>query len=155
MSKPPRYKKRSLAERLNRNLIRMPNNCLEWTGHTLRGYGRMYVDGRRVPVHRLAWDIANGERVADGTMILHSCDNPPCCEPTHLRTGDAAANSADMISRGRAPWQTQPVTHCPQNHEYTEDNTYVNPTTGGRACKVCHLAAANRAYAKKIGRSCV
>lgn len=28
-------------------------------------------------------------------------------------------------------------THCPKNHEYDEENTYINPKTGGRDCKKC------------------
>jgi|SRR5712664_341592 len=28
-------------------------------------------------------------------------------------------------------------THCPQEHEYDEENTYVVPTTGVRQCKAC------------------
>lgn len=28
-------------------------------------------------------------------------------------------------------------THCPQNHRYDEENTYVVPTTGVRQCKAC------------------
>lgn len=28
-------------------------------------------------------------------------------------------------------------THCPQNHEYTPENTYVVPGTGARHCKTC------------------
>ena len=30
-------------------------------------------------------------------------------------------------------------THCPRGHEYTEENTYVQPK-GGRVCKICKAA---------------
>ena len=33
--------------------------------------------------------------------MLHTCDNPPCCDPLHLYFGTNADNNADMSSRGR------------------------------------------------------
>jgi hypothetical protein len=40
------------------------------------------------------WDERGG--------VLHSCDNPCCWNPRHLRVGDQLDNVRDMISRGRA-----------------------------------------------------
>ena len=145
-----RYKVRTVEARLLSHLVRQPNGCLEWDGYTLRGYGRLWIGKQRVPVHRLAWEFANGRPVPAGKMILHSCDNPPCCEPTHLRPGTAADNSADMVSRGRG--HKQGVDHCPDDHPYDEANTYVNPYSGVRQCRICHRAAAKRSYAIKTGR---
>jgi hypothetical protein len=28
-------------------------------------------------------------------------------------------------------------THCPEGHPYDEDNTVINPVTGGRGCRTC------------------
>lgn len=32
-------------------------------------------------------------------------------------------------------------THCPHGHEYTPENTYVQPVTGGRTCRTCKREA--------------
>lgn len=44
--------------------------------------------------HRLAYYLAHGP-IPDGTIIRHSCDNPPCCEWQHLLAGTHADNVRD------------------------------------------------------------
>jgi hypothetical protein len=50
--------------------------------------------------HRLAHQLATGERPG-GMQVLHSCDVPLCCNPSHLRLGTQADNMADAVERGR------------------------------------------------------
>lgn len=35
-------------------------------------------------------------------------------------------------------------THCPHGHEYTEENTYVDPTHGRRNCRTCRTEASRK-----------
>lgn len=64
------------------------------------GYGDLNVNGRHLKAHRLSWEFHFGQ-IPDGLKVLHTCDNPPCCNPGHHFTGTDADNSADMMSKGR------------------------------------------------------
>lgn len=35
-------------------------------------------------------------------VVMHTCDNPPCVEPTHLIAGTWRLNTLDMMLKGRA-----------------------------------------------------
>ncbi len=80
-----------------------PKECWLWTGSkTKTGVGNFYGDGihRTVAAHRFAFQIKHGP-IPSGAFVCHTCDNPSCCNPSHLFLGDAADNAHDMISKGR------------------------------------------------------
>lgn len=78
-----------------------PSECWTWTrAANEKGYGVVYVDGVRWKTHRFAWFATFGP-IPAGLMVLHNCDNPPCCNPDHLRLGTNADNVRDMITKGR------------------------------------------------------
>lgn len=64
------------------------------------GYGRIQYRRRKVRVHRLAWELHHGP-IAPGAVIRHTCDNPPCCNVAHLRSGTQQENMRDRDRRGR------------------------------------------------------
>lgn len=81
-----------------------PLACWPWTGLRSKGYGRFKVgDKNRYFAHRVAWELANGpiRRDLGELVVMHTCDNPPCCNPAHLRLGTDADNQADMRAKGR------------------------------------------------------
>ena len=83
-----------------------PDACWPWTK---RKDGGGYGVYRRVragqtytwKAHRLAWEFANGKPVPEGLGVLHSCNNPPCCNPAHLRAGTHRENMNDRDTAGR------------------------------------------------------
>lgn len=83
-----------------------PDACWPWIRRgdslvTRCSYGAAMFDGRRVLTHRFAYEVTKGP-IPDGLIILHACDNPPCCNPAHLRAGTYADNTRDMMTKGRA-----------------------------------------------------
>ena len=64
------------------------------------GYGRITFNGRREPAHRVAYKLYVGE-IPEGMHILHSCDEPGCVNPDHLRAGTHQDNMNDKVLRGR------------------------------------------------------
>ncbi len=77
-----------------------PDGCWEYQrARSQDGYGRITFEGTVMPAHVVAHLLWIG--TLTGTMVLHSCDNPPCCNPKHLRSGDGHANMADMVAKGR------------------------------------------------------
>lgn len=77
--------------------------CWIWTGYTNKsGYGEV---GRRAPrrvecTHRVAWELTRGESAGE-LCVLHRCDHPPCCNPTHLFLGTRTENMNDKVRKGR------------------------------------------------------
>lgn len=87
--------------------------CWPWlAGRDQDGaYGRAFDGKRTRPAQALAWEFANGCSVPKGLGVLHSCDNPPCCNPKHLRPGTPKDNTNDRVIRNRliVPYRDYPV----------------------------------------------
>ena len=78
------------------------NGCLEYTGkHGHYGYGRVHVDGKERGAHRVMACIKGNAPLDTSLFALHSCDNPPCVNPDHLRLGTPTDNVRDMFARNR------------------------------------------------------
>jgi len=83
-----------------------PNACWPWKASVDKdGYGYVRWGGKRSQkAHRAAWMILTGEDVPNGQCVLHTCDNPSCCNPKHLWLGTNKANIADKVAKGRQAW---------------------------------------------------
>jgi len=81
---------------------RSADDCWPWTASLdTYGYGRFKIASyEQVTASRVALIAATGDE-PDGLHALHSCDNPRCCNPSHLRWGTMQDNMIDKIERGR------------------------------------------------------
>lgn len=70
---------------------------------TIDGYARISVDGAMQYHHRIAYIQHHGLSLEDikDKVVMHSCDNPPCINPAHLKLGTQADNMSDMTVKGR------------------------------------------------------
>jgi hypothetical protein len=129
--------------------------CWPWTGHKHeRGYGHIRIKGQHRRASQLSWEIFNEKPFPMGLCALHSCDNPNCVNPAHIRAGTHADNMADKVARGRA---SRRLTHCRRGHEFTPENTLL--IGGKRRCRTCvhdyrtshreDYAAHSRAYYRR------
>lgn len=77
-----------------------PNECWEWIGGRHgKCYGQFRYEGRVHKVPRLVLRSL-GHDMTD-LLAMHSCDNPPCCNPNHLSPGTHQENQADSVRKGR------------------------------------------------------
>lgn len=69
-----------------------------------KGYIHCYPEGKQWKAHRLVYHCLVAD-IADGMVVMHKCDNPPCINPNHLLLGTQAQNVADMVEKGRCRGQ--------------------------------------------------
>jgi hypothetical protein len=92
-----------LKARFERMLDRRdPNECWPWLGYTDKdGYGTIApTHGTLKKAHRVAYEMMIGP-IPDAMGVLHTCDNPSCCNPLHLFIGTQADNDRDRDQKGR------------------------------------------------------
>lgn len=81
----------SMVNEMNQNPT---DECVEWpltVNHS--GYGMI---GKKRVTHLILGDKPDGAEV-----VMHSCDNPPCINPNHLKWGTISENIKEMWDKGR------------------------------------------------------
>lgn len=78
-----------------------PTKCWNWMGAGgEHGYARTFFKGSYYGRHVLALWLHTG--IKPLRWVLHTCDNPPCCNPAHLYEGTPQDNVRDREVRMRS-----------------------------------------------------
>ena len=84
--------------------------CWDWEGALGGGsYGSFSIKHKSIRAHRFAYAVYIGE-LDDDLVIMHTCDNRKCVNPSHLRQDTQKANIIDCVAKGR--W----VNNCGSKH---------------------------------------
>lgn len=92
----------SIEERFNSKYVPEPNSgCWLWLGATdSRGYGQIRFNNKTSQAHRVSYMLYNN-CILDELCVLHTCDNPICVNPEHLKLGTQQDNLQDMYNKRR------------------------------------------------------
>lgn len=131
-----------LPLRILRRII-SEGGCLVWSGalsHDGYPQTRWRVNDlwKMRYVHRIVWEDAFGSIPGD-LQVDHLCFNRKCVKLEHLELTTPQENSIRAKS---------PITHCPNGHEYTLENTRIrtlkNRSGTARQCRTCDVLSRQR-----------
>ena len=111
-----------------------PDACWPWMAYRgVHGYGRFRGWPTSTLAHRVSYELTTGTPIPEGMGALHTCDNPPCCNPRHLYPGTQLDNTNDRrtrkgIARGRRlygedHWLTKLTNQQAREIRYLADTT--------------------------------
>lgn len=85
------------------------SGCWNWTKYrNEQGYGRVWLNGKLESAHRVAYTLFTGP-IPEGIKVLHTCDNPQCINPAHLRLGTQQDNMIDATRKNRMRHKLSPA----------------------------------------------
>lgn len=79
-------------------------DCVLWTRQkTKEGYGVARFNGKYGAAHRFVCELSNGEPPTPNHQAAHSCGNPSCYNPNHLRWLTPLQNTREKYTHGTMP----------------------------------------------------
>lgn len=133
------------------------NECWNWNGDKSNfGYGRFYSVYTRYPAHRIAFLFYFG-KLNPELFVCHHCDNPSCCNPSHLFQGTRLENARDAVRKHRMPDGERNI-HAKLNAGQIKSirQRYVARYTGkgiGNASKLAKEFGVSREYVWRVANN--
>jgi hypothetical protein len=137
-------KKMNVAEKFW-SRVNKTEKCWLWQGCLTNGYGKICSKKKAIRAHRFAFEQLKGP-IPKGMQLDHLCRVRNCVRPDHLEIVTGAENSRRGVGFAGINAQRK---YCKSGHQFTEKNTYRNPTNGQRTCRACHKKR-NKAYWRSL-----
>lgn len=85
-------------------VVKLGNDeCWFWSGvKDTSGYGKFSIKSKRIGAHRYSYELANNQKIPTQKVVMHTCDNPTCVNPNHLKIGTYSENAIDMVRKNRS-----------------------------------------------------
>lgn len=127
----------------NKVNIKNEDECWNWLGATVDGYGILTYKNKTKKAHRVAYELKFG--IEPKYTIDHLCRNRLCVNPKHLEDITRGENTlrGESFSAKNAR-----RTHCNHGHLFDEVNTVIDKR-GYRACKICRRLNSEKQRRKK------
>jgi len=132
--------------------VHKTETCWLWTGSKRGGesgsvYGSImlkYEKGKHNDefTHRVSYILEHGV-IPKGMHVLHTCDNPLCVRPDHLRVGTHQDNMNDKKAKGRENLETTAK-------DFSFRNSKGKIITGRNLAKFCRENRLHRGYMTKV-----
>ena len=111
----------TLQDKLDASSTRV-GDCLIWGGdiYPYDGYGRIFWQGKNRRVHRARYadEHPDEPELTRDDIIMHTCHNPLCNEPSHLVRGTHLQNMEMMRLSGRS--RKPKGISCPKRPQYAK-----------------------------------
>jgi hypothetical protein len=111
------------------------DDCWEWLGRKVNGYGIFETRRGRVRVHRLVFSLLRGG-IPVGLHLDHTCRRRSCVRPDHLEPVTLAENNRRAGPFRPKQYKLRTRGACRHGHPFTPENTYVH--RGNRFCRTCN-----------------
>lgn len=112
--------------------IQKKNDHWLWTGFVMPdGYGRIKINGKNTPAHRVFFAMYKG-LICKGLTVDHKCRIRNCVNPAHLRLLTMRENI--LCGEGVAA-KNAARTHCIRNHKLAGKN--IKRVGRRRLCLIC------------------